>query len=347
MMINQEVLFLIIITLSLLSLLVLLLLYLMTRKLYENKKRRKIEDYKKKINPQVLSIIAEGDLVRGIGFEKTAIKQKAMEELLSKYVKIIEGEEEKKRLSELATLFLQDYYRKRLKSKRWSHRMNALYHIEDFHMIKLLDDVVLLTRKKKISHQESIHMLRILASFQFSGLKDLLPNTYHYLSEYDYRSILTRLEQVLFDQFVLGFHKSSTPLQYAILDVISLKRAIEYRVFTENVFSTYQGEVKLRALKALAEIGYVKDIEPCLEMMHSSKWQERMVAAKLIGAIKEEKGIPRLIELLHDQIWWVRSQAGQSIGQFPNGRTILQKVLETSKDAYARDMAWDWLHKGV
>jgi hypothetical protein len=115
MMINQEVLFLIIITLSLLSLLVLLLLYLMTRKLYENKKRRKIEGYKKKINPQVLSIIAEGDLVRGIGFEKIAIKQKAMEELLSKYVKIIEGEEEKKRLSELATLFLQDYYRKRLK----------------------------------------------------------------------------------------------------------------------------------------------------------------------------------------------------------------------------------------
>lgn len=225
--------------------------------------------------------------------------------------------------------------------------MNALYHIEDFQMINLLDDVVLLTIKKKISHQESIHMLRILASFQFSGLKDLLTNTYHYLSEYDYRSILTRLEQVLFDQFVLGFHKSSTPLQYAILDVISLKRAIEYRVFTENVFSTYQGEVKLRALKALAEIGYVKDIEPCLEMMHSTKWQERMVAAKLIGAIKEEKGIPRLIELLHDQIWWVRSQAGQSIGQFPNGKAILQKVLETSKDAYARDMAWDWLHKGV
>jgi hypothetical protein len=346
-MINQEVLFLTIITLSLMALLFILLMYLMTRKFFDIKKRKKIEDYKNKIYPQILSIIAEGDLVRGIGFEKTAIKQKAIEELLGRYVKILEGDEEKKRLSELATFCLQDYYRKRLKSKRWSHRMNALYHIEDFHMIKLLDDVVQLTRRKKNSHQESIHILRILASFQFSGIKDILPNEYHYLSEYDYRSILTRLEHGIFDQFVLSFHKSSTPLQYAILDVISVKRAKEYRVFTENVFSTYQGEVKLRALKALAEIGYVKDIEPCLEMMHSSKWQERMVAAKLIGAIKEEKGIPRLIELLHDQTWWVRSQAGQSIGQFPNGKAILQKVLETSKDAYARDMAWDWLRKGV
>jgi hypothetical protein len=346
-MINQEVLFLTIITLSLLSLLFLLLLYLMSRKFYDIKKRRKIEDYKNKIYPQVLSIIAEGDLVRGIGFEKTGIKQKAMEELLSKYVKILEGKEERKRLSELATLCLQDYYQKRIKSKRWSHRMNALYHIEDFHMIELIDDVVLLTKKKKISHQETIHILRILASFQFNGLKDLLPKKYHYLSEYDYRSILTRLDYGLFEQFILSFHKSPTPLKYAILDVISVKRATEYRVFTENVFSTYQGEMKIRALKALAEIGYIKDIEPCLEMMHSSKWQERMVAAKLIGSIKEEKGIPRLIELLHDQTWWVRSQAGQSISQFPNGKEILQKVLETSKDAYARDMAWDWLHKGV
>lgn len=346
-MINQELLFLTIITLSLLSLLFLLLLYLMSRKFYDIKKRRKIEEYKNKIYPKVLSIIAEGDLVRGLGFEKKAIKQKAMEELLSKYVKILEGEEEKKRLSELAAICLQDYYQKRLKSKRWSHRMNALYHIEDFQMTKLQGDVVLLTRKKKISHQESIHILRILASFQFDGLKDLLQNQYHYLSEYDYRSILTRLDQGLFDQFVLSFHKSPTPLRYAILDVIAVKRLIKYRVFAENVFSAYKGEVKLRALKALAEIGCVKDIEPFLELMNSSKWQERMVAAKLIGSIKEEKGIPRLIELLHDPSWWVRSQAGQSINQFPNGKAILQRVLETSKDAYARDMAWDWLHKGV
>jgi hypothetical protein len=346
-MINQEVLFLTIITLSLLFLLFFLLVYLMSRKIYDIKKRRKIEEYKNKIYPRVFSIIVEGDLVRGLGFEKKTIKQKAMEELLSKYVKILEGEEEKKRLSELATLCLKDYYRKRLQSKRWSHRMNALYHIEDFHMIELIDEVVLLTKKKKISHQETIHILRILATFQYSGLRELLPNKYHYLSEYDYRSILTRLDHGLFEQFILSFHKSPTSLKYAILDVISVKKATEYRIFTENVFSTYQGEMKLRALKALAELGYIKNIQPCLEMMYSSKWQERMVAAKLIGSIKEVKGIPRLIELLHDQTWWVRSQAGQSISQFPHGKEILQKVLETSKDTYAKDMAWDWLHKGV
>lgn len=345
-MINQEIMFLSIITLSLMCLLFLLLLYLMIRKVLDIKKRRQIENYKNKINTRIFSIIAEGNLFRGIGCE-TSIKQKAIEELLSRYVKILEGEEEKKRLSNLASHCLEGYYRKRLKSKRWSHRMNALYHIEDFHMIKLFDDLVFLSKKKNITHQENIHILRILASFQYKGIKELLPNLFHDLSEYEFRSILMRLNHELFDQFVLSFHKSTPPLQYAILDVISMKKAVEYRHFTENIFTTYKGEVRLRAVKALAEIGYVSNKEPYLQLLHSSSWQERMVAAKLIGSIKEEKGIPRLIELLHDQIWWVRSQAAQSISQFPNGKAILQSVLETSKDAFARDMAWDWLHKGV
>ncbi|WP_419953990.1 HEAT repeat domain-containing protein [Neobacillus niacini] len=345
-MINQEILFLSILTSSLMCLLFLLLLYLIIRKSREIKTRREIESYKNKINNQIFPIIAQGQVFRGMGCE-TAIEQRAMEELLSRYVKILEGEEEKKRLSDLATHCLQGYYQRRLKSKRWSYRMNALYHIEDFHMTKLLNEVVLLSKKKKISHQEMIHVLRILASFQFKDLLDLLQNHYHYLSEYENRGILMRLNQDLFDQFVLSFHKSTPPLQFAILDVISLNKAIKYRVFTENIYLTYKGEVKLRALKALAEIGYVRNIEPYLQLLYSSSWQERMVAAKLIGSVKEEKGIPRLIELLHDQVWWVRSQAGQSISQFPNGKAILQSVLETSKDAFARDMAWDWLHKGV
>jgi hypothetical protein len=207
-MINQEILFLSIITLSFMCLLFLLLLYLIIRKAKEIKKRREIESYKNRINTQIFSIIAEGKRYRGIGCE-TAIKQKAMEELLSRYVKILEGEEEKKRLWDLASHCLQGYYRKRLKSKKWSHRMNALYHIEDFHMIKLLDEVVILSKKKNITHQENIHVLRILATFQYKGLNEVLH--YHDLSEYEYRSIFMRLNHDLFDQFVLSFHKSTPP----------------------------------------------------------------------------------------------------------------------------------------
>jgi HEAT repeats len=345
-MISHELSFLIIITLLLFGALIILLMYLVARKTKDINKRRKIDSYKNKIDSTLFSLLTEGgdhEVISNVN----EIEKMAIEELLSKYVKTLEGKEEKERISELATYWLSEYYRKRLRSKRWSQRMNALYHIEDFHITVLLEEVLKLTHKKRLTHEEMIHILRILASFQYNGFYELITSQYNHLSEFEYRGILLRLEQEQFHRFVIKFDSCSASLQTALFDVIALKKEIGYLTFSENVFFEKEGEVKLRALKALAEIGFVRSIGPYLELLNSSVWQERMVAAKLMGNIKEEKSIPGLIELLHDSSWWVRSQAGQSIMQFPNGKDILKSVLVTSKDAYAKDMAWDWLHKGV
>ena len=71
------------------------------------------------------------------------------------------------------------------------------------------------------------------------------------------------------------------------------------------------------------------------------------MAARLIGAMKAKEGIGDLIHLLHDRSWWVRSQAGQALAKFPEGKTILQEIAETTEDLFARDMAEEWIHKGV
>ncbi|WP_066068162.1 HEAT repeat domain-containing protein [Neobacillus soli] len=344
-MLSNELLILSILTLAMIGILGIILVYLMIRKAMDIKISKRIDHCKEKYNPLISLILTEGGLSRELT-AKTALQRKAIEELLSRYTKVLEREEEKKRLSKLAALYLTDDYQKRLKSMRWSTRMNTLYQIEDFGMDHLLNDVYMLLKRRRLSHQELIHILRILALFHFGPLFELLTNHYNHLSEYEYRNILLRLEQRQFDQFVLNFHKSELPLQKAIVDVISIKKELSYLSFLENIFSNYSGEVKLRALKALAVIGYVKNIEPYLELLYSSKWEERMISAKLIGKLKEEKGVPRLIELLHDQSWWVRFQAGQSICQFLNGKEILRLVLESSKDSFAKDMAWEWLHKG-
>ncbi|WP_312475974.1 HEAT repeat domain-containing protein [Neobacillus sp.] len=345
-MLNNELFILSALTISILSILVMLLVYLTFRKTIENKNRQTIENYKKKYNPLIFMIINEGSYSRKLTPE-TALQKKAIEELLTQYTKILEGEDEKQRLTELAGMYLTEYYQKRLNSKKWSTRMNTLYHIEDFNLNQFSNDVYMLTKKKQLSHQELLHILRILALFQYEPIVELITKHYRYLSEFEYRYILIRLSKQNFDQFVLNFHKSGFELQKAILNVISIKRELGYLAFLENVFSSYSGEVRLRALKALADIGFVKDSSPYLEFLYSEKWEERMIAAKLIGSLMEEKGIPRLIELLHDPTWWVRSQAGQAICQFANGYDILRSVLETSKDAFAKDMAWEWLHKGV
>jgi hypothetical protein len=343
---NNELFILSFLTIAILVSLILLLAYLIIRKAIDLKKRRMLESHKEKYNKLIFEMLTDSSFSCDLKPE-TTLQRKSIEELLSHYAKIVEGEYERNRLSEIAERYLLDYYRKGIKSKRWSQRMNALYHIEDFNVRQLTQEVIKLIDKKHTSHEEIIHVLRILATFQFPRNFEFLTERYSYLSTYEYRTILLRLQEDQFNQFVRSFHKSLLPLQMAILDVISIKKDKKYISMIENVFSVYSGEVKLRALKTLAELGYVHNIDPYIKLLYSSKWEERMIAAKLIGSLKEEKGVPRLIELLHDQTWWVRSQAGQAICQFPNGKDILLQVLETSKDAFAKDMAWEWLHKGV
>jgi hypothetical protein len=345
-MLKNELFYLTLLTITILGLLVLLLVYLTIRKAVDIKNRKIMDQYIEKYHSVLFTMLTDGGYSRALS-PATVLEQKAIEELLSRYSKVLEGEDEKERLSELASMYLADYYRKRLKSKRWSHRMNTLYHIEDFKIDLLIDDICMLSKIKRITHEELIHILGILALFHYENIFEMLTIHYNSLSEFEYRYILIRLEQQQFEKFILHFHESSPPLQKAILDVISINKELNYLPFLENIFSSYKGEIKLRAIKALSEIGYVKNPNPYLDLLYSTKWEERMVAARLVGSLKETKGISRLIELLHDQTWWVRSQAGQAICQFPNGHEILQEVLETSNDAFAKDMAWEWLHKGV
>lgn len=342
---NQELVTLFILTLSLLGVLTILLVYLVIRKVIHIRKRKLIESYKSKYSSTIYAMLMDGGLSRQIT-SGTEPQLKAIEELLNQYQKMVERDEEKQRLTKLAEMHLQAYYQKGLKSMRWSKRMNSLFHIEDFNISGLLNDLLKLLDKKRVSHEELIYIVRILATFQYPRLFNLITTRFNDFSEIEYRNILIRLEQDQFDQFVFHFHKSTFSLQKAILGVIAIKKEITYLSFIENIFSNYTGEIRLRALKALAEIGNVKEINPYMGLLYSPKWEERMMAAKLIGSVKEEKGITRLVELLHDQTWWVRFQAAQSICQFPKGKDILRSVLETSKDIFARDMAWEWLHKG-
>lgn len=335
-----------VLTVSILGILVLLLSYLIIRKAIDLRQRKAIEAWKKTYNSTVFSMLSDGIYSRAVS-SLTPTQLKAIEELLSHYSKVLEGEEEKQRLADLAARYLTTDYQKRLKSKKWSTRMNTLYHIEDFQLFQLADDVRQLLDRIRVSHEEVIHALRILACSQHPSLIELLTNTFDRLSAIDYRTILICLEKKPFSLFMLHFHQGSPSLQKAILEVISTKKDFEYLSFVKNIFSAYTGEVRLAALKALAELGYVENAAPYIELLYSNRWEERMMAAKLIGSIREESAIPRLIELLQDPSWWVRTQAGQAISEFANGKEILKSVLEQSSDPFAKDMAWEWLNKGV
>jgi HEAT repeats len=345
MRLDQELFFLAAAALSITGILSVILVYLVIRKGLEISARRKVEDWKQKLNLPLFSFLYEGKQL-----EEAALADRASllaaEELLGHYADILEGEQERKNLSFFAESYLSGHYAKGLQSRRWSTRINSLYHIEDFHLKSLEREVLRIAESGESTSSEKVQAFKILADFQSEKLSVLLESSSLPFSEFDLRNILMRLDGKVFDWFVESFRTSPERLQLAVLDVIAVNKQLGYLHFVEEVFMSEAEEMRLRALKALASIGYTENIAPYEELADSSSWQERMLAAKLFGSIKDEGLLPRLAEMLHDPSWHVRSQAGQSILAFSKGKEVLQKVIDDSHDPYARDMAWEWMQKG-
>lgn len=344
-MLKNEIFFLGLLAAVISGLLLLILLYLVIRKWLEDRERRKINECIETLSPLIFAYITGGEASRHFQLESN-IKKKAAEEVLTKLAANLTGEEETGKLREFADRNLRNYFKRQLKSRRWSTRMNALYTIEDLHFIELQPQVLEAAKRERISHDEKVQSLRILAAFQFEGIPDLLLYHSENLSDGELRNIILRLNENLFSHFIADFHRAKNPLKYAVVDAAGIRKELKYLHFVESVYASYDGEPRLRAVKALSSLGMVKDITPYLDLRHSEDWKERMMAAKLFGSLKEPELMPYLLDLLHDRSWWVRSQAGQSIMMFPRGKEELQIVLDTSDDSYARDMAWEWMNKG-
>ncbi|AYV69719.1 MULTISPECIES: HEAT repeat domain-containing protein [Niallia] len=343
---EQEVRVLQIVSIILFATLLCLLTYLVIRKVIENRQNNHINERKKQLIGPIFSYLREGkERVKDI--MQSRIDKQAIEQVLTDFSERIEGEQEEERLHELADFYLKDKYRKEIKSRYWSKRMNVLYKIEDFHMKEMTHQVISRLSKRNCHKEEKIQIYRILAAFQYDNIWSLI-NKDEELTEKNYRSILLRLKPESFRKLIQPFYYCREALQLATLDVISMKKKVEYIQFLEDVFAKYEEEIRLRALKAIAAIGYVRNMEDYVLLAESEVWQERMMVAKLLGSRSSlDKYIPLLVKLLHDSSWWVRSQAAESILSFKKGREILLEVINESEDKFAQDMAREWLNKGV
>ncbi|WP_226644930.1 HEAT repeat domain-containing protein [Mesobacillus subterraneus] len=345
-MINDDIKFLLTVFEWLMGILMLLLIYLIARKTMEIRLRKKVEEHKIQMNDKLLHSILTGDFLRSLQAD-TKAKKLATEELLSHYSDILEGTEEKKNLNLLAESRLSGDYRRALSSYRWSTRMNALFHIEAFEMESLKEDIQDMLKRSRVTKEEKIKGLSFLAQIQHKGIYRLVTEEYQDLSYLEYRNILSRLDEKGLEQFMLGYHSCQLQLKFAIIDLVGLKKNLGYLNFVESIFSNSNGEERVRALKALASIGHTSNANHFLPLLSSPNWEERMLSARLAGEMKCVEAIEELVLLLQDSSWWVRSQAGQSITRFPEGKKILQEVIESSSDSFAKDMAWEWMNKGV
>ncbi|AJY74107.1 HEAT repeat domain-containing protein [Paenibacillus beijingensis] len=262
---------------------------------------------------------------------------------------------EKELIYRFADRYFHRYYAQRLNRRRWSNRMGALLYIERFRLHRLLPDVKELLLRRRLSDEERYLVYRVMASLQDKDItRILLSSPDRLLPAYVYRQILLVLEMPHLEQLIAAFDRCPLPLQESIIDILRTRNERTYPLLEllERTLDHEQAELRIRALKALANFGYmsgdgVRRLCESFDLWRARSWQERLMVAKLMGSLKEAQFLPYLQEMIGDPSFHIRAEAAAAISRYKHGTEWLEFIRDHHSDRYARDMAGEILNRGV
>jgi HEAT repeat protein len=105
---------------------------------------------------------------------------------------------------------------------------------------------------------------------------------------------------------------------------------------------------RVASARALGLLQAVECSTSLLTAMRDEAWQVRAQAARALGRVRATIAIPALAARLTDPSWWVRRHAAYALGELGyDGQEALRRIVQTSPDPYARDMAREVLEGGV
>src|SRR5262247_1592783 len=82
--------------------------------------------------------------------------------------------------------------------------------------------------------------------------------------------------------------------------------------------------------------------------LRDDAWPVRAQAARALGRVRAPLAMHALAARLTDSSWWVRRHAAYALMELgEDGQTELRRVVSTSSDPYARDMAREALEGGI
>lgn len=346
MTIPLDIRYVVVFILILVGVLFLIFTYLIVKRLIEDSKERKKKHYIKKYRNELFQYLLNNDRLSRNLIPTTSWKIDSIEEMLNCYVKNIKSESIISRISEYAELHLTAYYRKCLKSRRWSIRMNALYYIVEFQIQSLVHDIeAMLQNEKKYSRDERFQMYRALIKLSDSNINHLFFTENTTFSEYEYRKLLIELSEEQIHELLTSEKELPYELMIGVIDIIGLKKLEQFTPFLEERLQDDDLEVRIQVLKAFNEFTMIYNIENLLPFIDSDHWQERMLIARLLEKMEREEAERYLLELMKDSSWWVRSQAARTLLSFKDGKKTLGMLIKNSDDRFAADMAEEVLKK--
>lgn len=319
----------------------LLLILLCIRKIMRNRKNKEQELlYQETLNDFVDFLFEEG---RPLPAQLSNLDNiEVAERIFSETVADINDPVSKKKLQEASISIFTKPYKKRLLKGNWPTRVNTLYFIEDFKIDSLLPVLQKMLQNLNKWDEEKNQIIRALAAINDITIVyylNQLPDT----KMSQYLDVFARFDTEHFEEAIqISNEMKNFTCQLAIINFISLMKITKYQWMVEKELQSENMEMRIQALKGLYRLNYMKDISLLLPFFQSPSWEERLFSARVAGALMADQFEAHLERLMGDDEWWVRNAAAEALLSI-FGEEKLVQVESNHPDAFARDMAKQWL----
>ncbi|WP_027963576.1 HEAT repeat domain-containing protein [Halalkalibacillus halophilus] len=289
---------------------------------------------------RMLSIIFDKDYLSNEDFPKSHEDYIALERVLVYLAQHFQGEELNETISSYADGFFSNQFKKKLKGKSWSIRINTLHRIYQLDMKSLEDELKEMILNGQIyTKEENFQMMKIMFRMDgFFALEQLSREALK-LNDFDQKRLLYEME----DQYVFSlmeqFNELNYKLQLNIIEVIGIRRFPEAVLFLEDQLHSLDSETRIRSLKSISNIGYVENVEKYHQFVTANNWEERLMLAKILAFVRSNRSVNHLVTLMHDNTWAVRVAAANSLMVHKNGKAVIENLFDYSEDQFTKDVA--------
>lgn len=142
-------------------------------------------------------------------------------------------------------------------------------------------------------------------------------------------------------QFLIANFDELSPIYQGLLIEVLGKRKIMFALHHIEAFLESENfELRLKSMKAIAELGITSQSAKVKNLLTSESWIEKVNSILIIKNCNIKEALNDIAALVSDQNWWVRYRAAEALFSFgERGITTLEHIKYFHKDSYARDMA--------
>ncbi len=313
---------------------------------FEIRKRNAIQSYIERRQAEWFQYLVEGSVPMEQLRPANQLEVEAVDQLFFQYQSTFSSEQIAFGMKQFAMTYMESYYKNHLFSTKWSIRMNGLQKIYLFNWLFLSGEIIKLLRSKKLySKEEYILIYRILAKFEPKHFVSYYMNPKVPLGEFDYRKLLIELEERQLSLLAEKFVELPHVLQKVLIEMIGVKFYLEWLPLLHKCLDSPDKELRISALKSIAALGSLDDMDRYERFAKSAHWQERLMTAKIFRSAHPQQAERVLGVLIADSNYQVRLQAAASMKVLKSGTVALMSVITTSNDKYAIEIAQEMLGK--